>query len=439
MRDRFGLAEHGTTARREIAAGVTTFVTMSYIVCVQPALLGQAGMDPGAVLVATCLASALATLLMGLTARYPIALAPAMGHNFFFVFTVCGALGFAWPAALGANLVAGLLFLALSALNLQQRLVDAIPASLQQGIALGIGLFVAAIGLQWAGLVVDAPGTLVALGDLGSRPVLVALTVLAITAALTALRVRGAILLGMLCGLALAVPLGVARFHGVAAAPPSLAATAFRFDLAPLLHSVDLWTVVFVFLYLDLFDTMGTLVGLASQAGFLEEGRLPRSRAAFVSDAAGTVAGGLLGTSTVTSYIESATGIAAGGRTGLTAITVAVLFLLATLFFPLVRTLGEGVATAGGATLYPLTAPALVIVGALMMQSAGRVAWSEPVEAIPAFLAMVMIPLTFSITDGLTFGFIAASVLRLVAGRGLRTDPVLHAIALALLARLLFF
>ncbi len=436
MRDRFQLAAHGTTARREVAAGATTFMTMAYIVCVQPALLATTGMDAGAVLVATCLSSAIATLLMGLTANYPVALAPAMGHNFFFVYTVCGAMGVSWQGALGANLVAGLVFVLVSALDLQRRLVAAIPESLRQGIALGIGLFVALIGLQWAGIVVDRPGTLVGLGDLGSRPVLVALFTLALTAALIARGVRGAILWGMLGGLLLALPLGVVRFHGVLAAPPSLAPTALRFDLGPLLRSADLWVVVFVFLYLDIFDTMGTLVGLATQSGFLEGGALPRSRPAFLSDAIGTVAGAALGTSTVTSYIESATGIAAGGRTGLTAVTTAGLFLLAILFYPLVRTLGEGVA-AGGATLYPLTAPALVVVGSLMMQSVSRVPWSDPVAAIPAFLAMLMIPLTFSITDGLTFGFLACSALTLLAGR--RSDWAPHAISGLLLVRLLFF
>jgi AGZA family xanthine/uracil permease-like MFS transporter len=439
MLGRFRLAENGTHVRREAAAGLTTFMTMAYILCVQPALLARTGMDAGAVLTATCLASALATLLMGLLANYPVALAPAMGHNFFFVFTVCGVMGVAWQVALGANLVAGALFLLLTVLGVQERLVAAIPPSLRHGIAVGIGLFIAVIGLQWGGVVVDTPGTLIGLGDLGRRPVLVFLAVLAVTCALTALRVRGAILLGILAGILLAVPLGVARYHGVASAPPSLAPTFLALDTGPIWRSWDLWVVVLVFLFLDLFDTMGTLLGVATQGGFLRAGRLPRARAAFLSDAAGTVAGCGLGTTTVTSYIESATGIAVGGRTGLAAVVTAGLFLAAAFLYPLVRTVGEGVALADGSVLYPLTAPALVVVGSLMMRSAREVAWDDPVEALPAFLAMILIPLTFSITEGIAFGFVACSLLRLVGGRTPAGEPLLHLIAALFVARWLFF
>ncbi len=439
MGDRFRLAENGSTVRREAAAGVTTFMTMAYIICVQPAVLSAAGMDAGAVLVATCLASALASLLMGLLANYPVALAPAMGHNFFLVYTVCGVMGFTWREALGANFVAAIVFVIIAAANLQERVIRAIPESLRQGIAVGIGLFIAFIGLQWSGIVVGRPGTLVGLGDLGSRPVLVTLAVLALTVTLIALKVRGAILLGILGGLVLAVPLGVARFHGLVSLPPSLAPTFLRFDPQPLLHRAELWIVVFTFFFLDLFDTIGTLVGLGTQAGFLRDGRLPRSRRAFLSNAIGAAGGVCLGTSTVTSYIESATGIAAGGRTGLTAVCTAGLFLLSIFLYPLVRTVGEGFSPVAGVTLYPLTAPALIVVGSLMMRSLTRVDWDDAVEAVPAFLAMILIPLTYSITDGIAFGFIASSALHLLSGRLRRSDPILHGIAALLLARFLFF
>lgn len=433
--DPWRLREGGTTVRREIAAGLATFMTLSYILSVQPAVLARAGMDPGAVLVATCLGSALACFLMGWLARYPVALAPAMGHNFYFVFTVVGAMGFTWQAGLAANLVAGLLFVVAAALNLQGRLVAAIPPSLRHGMAVGIGLFVALIGLQWSGIVDANPGTMVGLGDLGSRPVLVALAVLAATACLMALRVPGAILWGMLLGVALAVPLGVTRFHGVFSAPPSLAPTLFAFDLGALLRSAELWTVVLVLWILDVFDTMGTLVGVASQAGLMRGGELPRAREAFLSDAIGTVGGACLGTSTITSYVESAAGIAVGGRTGLTAIVVGVLFLLSIFLFPLVRTIGEGFALEGGRTLYPITAPALILVGSMMMRSAREIEWDDPVAALPAFLTMVLIPLTFSISEGLAFGFVACSLLMVVSRRSGRRDWPLHAVAGVFLLR----
>ncbi len=435
MLARFRLQEHGTTVRRELAAGLATFMTLSYILSVQPAVLGMAGMDRGAVLVATCLGSALACLLMGLLANYPVALAPAMGHNFYFVFAVVLGLGYPWQAALAANLAAGLLFVLTAALDLQQRIVAAIPESLRHGIAVGIGLFVALIGLQWAGLISDDPATLVGLGDLGSRPVLVSVAVLAATAALMALRVRGAILWGMLLGTVLAVLLGVARFHGLVSAPPSLRPTLLAFDLGALFRSPDLWTVVLVMLLLDLFDTMGTLVGVASQAGLMRGGELPRARRAFLADAIGTVGGVGLGTTTVTSYVESAAGIAVGGRTGLTAVTVGVLLLASMFLFPLVRTIGEGVAGAGGTTLYPITAPALILVGSLMMGSARRIEWDDPVAALPAFLTLLMIPLTFSISEGLAFGFVACSLLLLVSRRSRRRHLLLHAVALVFLLR----
>jgi len=387
---------------------------------------------------ATCLASALATLLMGLLANYPVALAPAMGHNFFFVFTVCGAMGFSWQAGMGANFVAGVLFLLITICNLQGRLIAAIPVSLRHGIAVGIGLYIAFIGLTMAGIVADDPGTLIALGDLGSRPVLVSLAVFVITGGLLASRVRGAILFGILSGVLLAVPLGVAEFHGVCSAPPSLAPTFLQLDLQAALTSSDLLVVIFIFLFLDVFDTMGTLIGVATQGGFMRAGKLPRARQAFLSDAIGTLGGACLGTTTVTSYIESAAGIAAGGRTGLTALVTAGCFLLAMFFYPLIRTVGEGYQLAETVTLYPLTAPALVFIGFMMMRSATKIVWDDLHEALPAFLMLVMIPFTLSIPDGFTFGFLAYSLLALVSGRIRHGDPLLHGISVLLLLRWIF-
>jgi AGZA family xanthine/uracil permease-like MFS transporter len=293
--------------------------------------------------------------------------------------------------------------------------------------------------LQWAGVVVGHPASLVTLGDLGSRPVLVSLAVLALTCVLMVYRVRGAILLGILFGVVVAVPLGIAKFHGIFSGPPSLAPTFLAFTLEPLFESGDLWIVVFVLLFLDVFDTMGTLVGVAYQGGFLKDGQLPRARAAFTSDAIGTVGGVCLGTTTVTSFIESATGIAVGGRTGLTAVTCAVLFLLSIFLYPLVRTIGEGYVLTETVTLYPLTAPALIIVGSFMMRSAGKIEWDDPIAALPAFLTMLTIPLTFSITEGIAFGFVSSSLLYLLSGRLRESHPLLHIISVLFLVRWLFF
>ena len=311
MLDRFfQLRAGGTSLRTEILGGVTTFVTLSYIVFVQPAVLATTGMDPGAVLVATCLASAFATLLMGLWARYPIAVAPAMGHNFYFAFTVAGpvaagGLGYAWQVALGANCLAGIAFLALSLVGLRERLIDAIPDSLKHAIAAGIGLLIALVGFEWAGIVRPVPGTIIGLGRLGAPPTLVAIGGTLLTASLLARRAPGAIVIGTLAtGLAAGL-VGLVSFHGVLALPPSLAPTLARLDIGTALRP-ELVHVVFVLFFLGLFDTVGTLVGVAEQAGFLERGRLPRAREAMATDALGTIVGTVLGTSTVTAYVESA-------------------------------------------------------------------------------------------------------------------------------------
>jgi AGZA family xanthine/uracil permease-like MFS transporter len=301
---RFDLAAHGTSVQTEVLAGVTTFMTMAYIVFVQPAVLGAAGMDFGSVLTATCLSTAIATLLMALLANYPIAVAPAMGHNFFFAYTVVLAMRIPWPVALGAVAIAGAVFVVTAGFGLRERLITAIPDSLKHAIGAGIGLLIATIGLEWAGLIVQAPGTLVTLGNLHGRIPLLALAGLTLTAVLLARRVPGAFLYGILATAAAGFPLGVVRYHGIVSTPPSLAPTFGRLDIAGAL-APSMLAVVLVFFFLALFDSVGTLVGIGQQAGLMRNGTLPRAREALLADAIGTVAGAVLGTSTVTAYIEA--------------------------------------------------------------------------------------------------------------------------------------
>lgn len=430
---RFALEEHGTTVRTEVLAGVTTFLATAYIIFVQPAVLSAAGMDFGAVMTATCLASALATLLMALLANYPIAVAPAMGHNFFFAFTLVVGMKIPWQVALGAVALAGLLFVLTAGIGLRERVIAALPKTLQHAIAAGIGLLIAMIGLQWSGLIVAAPGTIVGLGDLTRPPTLLALAGLAVTSILVARGARGAILWGMAITAAAGLATGLVRYHGVVSLPPSLAPTLLRLDVLGALAPAVLPAVV-IFFFLALFDSVGTLVGVAGRAGLLAGGRLPRARQALLADAIGTVAGAALGTSTVTAYIESATGVAVGGRTGLAALVTAALFLLALPFAPLVRTIGGGV-DAGGVTLYPVVAPALLIVGTLMLQEVRHVEWDDATEAIPAFLTMVVMPLAVSITEGIAFGFVAFSVLKLATGRGREVHWIVYTFAVLFVLR----
>lgn len=413
----FHLSEQGTTPRTEILAGVTTFLTLAYILFVQPALMSSIGLDFGAVFVATCLASAFATLLMAGLANYPIAVAPAMGHNFYFVFTVVVAMDVPWRVALGGVAIAGLLFVATAGFGLRERLIVAIPSSLKHAIAAGIGLLIATIGLQWAGIVVASPGTLVALGDLRTPPVLVALLGLVVTAVLWARGVRGAILIGILVSTAAAWAGGLARFQGVAALPPSIVPTLGQFDPLGALR-IEFASVIFVFFFLALFDSVGTLVAVGEQAGLMRDGVLPRARGALLADAVGTVAGAALGTSTVTAYVESATGVSAGGRTGLTAVVIAALFLLSLFFSPLVGMIGSGYDAGGGVTLYPAVAPALILVGTMMVKGVRHIEWDDPTEALPAFLTLMVMPLAVSITDGIAFGFIAFALLKIATRRG---------------------
>jgi AGZA family xanthine/uracil permease-like MFS transporter len=401
----FALASNGTTVSTEILAGVTTFLTMAYIIFVQPAVLGAAGMDSGAVLTATCLATAFATSLMALLANYPIAVAPAMGHNFFFAYSVVIGMQVPWRVALGAVAVAGVIFVITAGIGLRERLITAIPASLKHAIAAGIGLLIATIGLQWAGLIVASPGTLVTLGNLRTAPTVVAMAALALTAVLMARRVPGAFFWGILAATALGVPLGVIQYEGIVSRPPSLSPTLMQLDIRGAL-APGMAAVVFVFFFLALFDSVGTLVGVGEQAGLMRDGTLPRAREALLADALGTVAGATLGTSTVTAYIESGAGIAAGGRTGLTSLVTASLFLLSLFFYPLVRTIGGG-HVANGVTLYPVLAAPLVLVGTMMIGGLRHISWDDPTEAIPAFLTVILMPLATSITEGVAFGTVS--------------------------------
>jgi AGZA family xanthine/uracil permease-like MFS transporter len=371
---------------------------------------------------------------MGLLANYPIAVAPAMGHNFFFAFNVCVAMRVPWQVALGAVAAAGALFIVTAGIGLRERVIAAIPESLKHGIAVGIGLLVALIGLQWGGLVVDSPGTLVTLGALSSPAALLTVFGLIVIGVLMARGVPGALLIGILASTTVALVTGLIHYQGTVSAPPSITPTLFQLDVLGAL-SPSMAPVVFVFFFLALFDSVGTLVGVATQAGLMRDGRLPRARQALLADAIGTVAGAALGTSTVTAYIESSTGVSAGGRTGLANVVTAALFLLSLFFFPLVRMIGGGYAAGGNVVLYPVVAPALVLVGTLMMGAVRHIAWDDPTEAIPAFLTMVLMPLAVSITDGIAFGFISYAVLKLGTGRAREAHWLVYVFAVLFLVR----
>jgi AGZA family xanthine/uracil permease-like MFS transporter len=327
-------------------------------------------------------------------------------------------------------------FILTAGVGLRERLITAIPESIKHAIAAGIGLLIAMIGLQWAGLVVAAPGTLVTLGDLHSRPVLLATAALALTAILMARRVPGAMLWGILASTAIGLPLGIVRYQGIASAPPSLAPTLLQLDVAGAV-APGMVTVVLIFFFLALFDSVGTLVGVGGQAGLMRDGTLPRARQALLADAVGTVAGAVLGTSTVTAYIESGAGVAAGGRTGLASVVTAALFVLSLFFYPLVRMVGGGYVS-GNTTLYPIIAPPLILVGTMMLGGLRHIAWDDPTDAIPAFLTIIMMPLSVSITEGVAFGVVAFVLLKLAAGRRREVQPLIFAFAVLFLARYVF-
>ena len=424
----FHLSAAGTSVRTEVLAGTTTFLTMAYIIFVQPTVLAAAGMDSGAVLTATCLSSALATLVMAFAANYPIAVAPAMGHNFFFAFTVVLAGGTPWQVALGAVALAGVAFILTAGIGLRERVIGALPVSMTHAITVGIGLLITLIGLEWGGIVVDSPGTLVTLGSLRSTPALITLGALTVMAVLTARGVPGATLVGIGVATVASVVAGVTEFQGVLSLPPSIAPTFLQLDVIGALTPA-LLDAVLVFFFLALFDSIGTLVGLAGRIGLVRDGKIPRLKQALLADAVGTVCGACLGTSTVTAYVESSTGVAAGGRTGLASVITAILFLAALFCFPLVRMIGGGYDDGSGITLYPIVAPALILVGVMMMESVRLIEWDDFTEAMPSFLTLITMPLAFSIAEGIAFGFIGYAVLKLATGRGAELDWLAYVFA----------
>lgn len=421
----FALKANGTTVRTEILAGVTTFLTMAYIIFVNPSILAQAGMDFGAVFVATCIAAAAGSLIMGLYANYPVALAPGMGLNAYFAFTVVPQFGGDWRLALGCVFVSGIAFLALSLSPLREWLVNAIPRSLKYGIGAGIGFFLALIGLQNAGIVTAHPVTLVTLGNLGAHGALLAMAGFVLLVALYFRRVPGAIMLTIIGVTAAAVLLGLQPLQGVVDMPPSLAPTLFEMNLRGAFE-MGFVTIIFVFLLIDLLDTTGTLVSVGQRAGMVDEdGKLPRLRKAMVADSTATAIGAALGTSTTTSYIESTAGIESGGRTGLMAVTVGVLFLASLFLAPL----------AGTVPVYA-TAPALVFVACLMARSLADMSWDDITEAVPAMVTALAIPLTYSIASGIGLGIIAYAGIKLASGRWRDLNLAIAIIAAAFAVKL---
>ncbi len=438
MLDRwFHLADNQTTIQREVLGGVTTFFTLSYIIFMQPALLSIAGMDMGAVMAATCISSAIACLIMGLYANYPIALAPGVGLNVFFTFTVCVGMEIPWQTALGAVFISGVLFLALTALGLRTMIMNIIPPSMKIAIGAGIGLMISLLGFQWGGVVVDDQAVLISIGKLTSPSVIVSGAGLIVAVILLALEVRSAILVGMAVSACLGLYFGMFTYQGVFDAPPSLAPTFLQMDPIAALN-MGFLSVIFIFFIVDLFDTIGTLVGVAELGGFMKDGELPRANQALLADAAGTTLGAMLGTSTVTSYVESSAGISSGARTGLASVVTGLLFIAALFLSPLVQMLGSGVESVTGATVYPAIAPALIIVGYLMMRAVKLVPWDDITEALPAFLTIVLIAFSFSITEGIAFGFISYTLLKSVTGKYGDVHPLMAVLAVVFIFRYFF-
>ena len=430
----FELKKSGTTVRRELIAGLTNFMTISYIIFVQPSMLSIVGMDYGAVMVATCVSSAVATFFMAFLTNYPVVLAPAMGLNAYFVFDVCQGLNLPWQEALGIVFISGVLFFILSFVGIREAVMNAIPSSLQNAIAIGIGLFIAFIGLQMSGIITRHPVTFVTRGDLLSTPVLLSLFGIAVILMLMARKVRGAILIGILLSAVGNLIFGIAEYEGIVALPPSVAPTFFKLQLPNIFAKLELISVIFVFFAIDMFDSIGTLTGIGYRAELLEEGKLTKARNALLTDAGSTVGGALLGTSTVTCYIESTTGIAEGGRTGLTAVFTGIFMLLSLCLYPIVKIIGGGYAISQTTTLYPIIAPALIVVGGLMLRNVSQIDWEDITESIPAFFTMIMMPLSFSITDGIGFGLVSLAFLKVVTGRGKEVNPIVYYFALFFIA-----
>jgi len=429
----FDLKGHGTTVRTEVLAGLTTFVTMAYIVVVNPAILGAAGMPVAAVAVATCLASGFGSILMGLLSNYPLALAPGMGLNAYFTYTVVKVMGLPWQTALGCVFISAVLFLVLTLAGVRRVIVNAVPRPLFAAVAGGIGLFIAFIGLADAGIVIPDAGTMVKLGSLTAPKPALALLALLLIAILQARGVRGAILLGILVTAAIAWLSGLAHFTPGAYSLGDLSAAAFKLDVHQALNwkgsiGLSLIEIVFVFLFVDMFDNIGTLVAVTKRAGLIAaDGTIPRLNRILLSDSLAMLFGAVAGTSPVTSYVESAAGVAVGGRTGLTSMVVGILFLATVFFAPLVQAIPSAA-----------TAPALILVGALMMGALAEIDWSEAAEAIPAFLTVIIIPLTYSIANGLAFGITSHAILKLVRGQARPGDWLIYVLAAICIARFIY-
>ena len=429
----FGLKSHGTTVRTELIAALTTFLTMAYIVVVNPTILGEAGMPVGAVAVATCLASGFGCIVMGLLSNYPLAMAPGMGLNAYFTYTVVKGMGLPWQTALGCVFISGVAFLILTMAGVRQLIISALPRSLFSAVAGGVGLFIAFIGLADAGIIVAKNGTMVGLGNLTTPTAAIAILGLLVISALQARGFKAAILLGILVTAGIAWALGIAHIPHSSYSLGDLSATAFKLDVRQALSlkggfGLSLIEIVFVFLFVDMFDNVGTLVAVTKRAGLVApDGTIPRLNRILLADSAAMMVGALAGTSPVTSYIESASGVAVGGRTGLTSIFVGVLFLCTLFFAPLVQAIPAAA-----------TAPALVLVGAMMMGALAEVDWADPAVAIPAFLTVIMIPLSYSIANGLAFGITSHAVLKLVRGQTKRGDWLVYVLAVLCVARFIY-
>jgi adenine/guanine/hypoxanthine permease len=429
----FDLQGHGTTVRTEVFAGLTTFLTMAYIVVVNPLILGEAGLPIAGVAVATCLSAGFGSILMGLLSNYPLALAPGLGLNAYFTYTVVKGMGLPWQTALGCVFISGIAFLFLTVAGVRRLIIRALPRSLFAAVGGGIGLFIAFIGLRDAGIIVPSQGTVVGLGKLTSAPTALSILGLLVIASLQAAGVRAAMLIGILTTAALAWILGVSHFAPASYSLADLASTAFKLDIPAALSlkggvGLSLVEIIFVFLFVDMFDNIGTLVAVTKRAGLVaSDGSVPRLNRILLADSVSMLVGALAGTSPVTSYIESASGVAVGGRTGLTSIVVGILFLCTLFFAPIVQAI-PAIATA----------PALILVGALMMGALTEVEWSDPAAAIPAFLTVIIIPLSYSIANGLAFGITCYAVLKLVRGQARLGDWLVYLLAGVCVARFIY-
>ena len=421
------LKKAGTDLKTEIMAGITTFLAMAYILAVNPGILSASGMDAGSVFTATALSSAIATLVMGLVANLPFALAPGMGLNAFLAYTVCLTMGYSWQFALTAIFCEGIIFLILTAFNVREAIVNSIPANLKKAIGVGIGLFIAFIGLQNAGIVVDNGATLVGL-NITSNTAIVAFIGLVVTAILTAYNVKGGILIGILVTTIIGIPFGVTQFSGFASMPPSIAPTLFKFNFSEVFaHFPDFIIVMFTFLFVDMFDTVGTLIGCAGKADMINaDGSIPNCKEALFADAIGTTVGAMLGTSTVTTFVESSTGVVEGGRTGVTAIVTAGLFLLSLFLSPLFLSIPSAA-----------TAPALILVGFFMMSPVKDIDFSDPTEGIPAFLCILMMVCAYSISDGIMFGILSYVIIKACSGKAKQITVPTYIVALLFVVKII--